>query len=208
MDTDNFIKQKALTLSAIELAKNNSQKGFTFLYNQYYNIIYRNILYIVKQKEIAEDLTSETFLKAFKHISKFEKDISFEMWLRTIGNNHSIDWLRKKKRENEIFTDVDEGYEPAHTDNDTPEISMIGKEEAKLLSNAISQMTGKEKRAIELRVYENMSYKEISDELDCSVGSTKSLIHKAKKRLLKKPTKKEKNDKKKSILLIDNRIIG
>jgi RNA polymerase sigma-70 factor (ECF subfamily) len=195
--------------TAIDLAKNNSQKGFTFLYNKYYNVIYRNILYIVKQREIAEDLTSETFLKAFKNIEKFEKDISFEMWLRTIGNNHSIDYIRKKKREDALFAESDEEEEINYSDKSTPEFAMIDKEEVKLLSTAISKMRGREQLALKLRIYNEMSYKEISEKLGCSIGAVKSYIHKAKAKLSQVKTQQnKKSNEEKSILFSGNKIIG
>jgi len=56
---------------AIELAKTGSQKAFTLLYNTYYRVVYFNVYNIVKNKDVADDLTSETFLKAFKNINKF-----------------------------------------------------------------------------------------------------------------------------------------
>lgn len=195
---------------AIEMAKEGSERAFNFLYNKQFQTVYGHIYYIVKNKEVAEDLTSETFVKAFTNIHKFERDISFSMWIRMIGNNHTIDYIRKTKKENEIFLEKENLDESDYSDGQNPLLDIVNKEEMAILSNAMSKITGKEKRALELRINQNMSYREIAENLDCSIGAIKSYLHKAQKKVKSYSInqKKEKNNEKKSILLNDNRIVG
>ena len=83
--------------NAIELAKNGNNRAIAYLYNKYYKVVYNTLLYIVKDKNIAADLTSEVFIKAFNSLDKFYINISFEMWLKTIANNKGIDFIRVYK---------------------------------------------------------------------------------------------------------------
>jgi len=181
----------------VEQAKSGSEKAFTALYNQYYRTVYLNVFNIVRNKDVADDLTSETFLKAFKNISKFTKDISFEMWLKTIANNHSIDFIRSgKKDQDTIYIDNDELTEFIHTDYSNPEKEMIKKEESFDFEQALAELSPRSKEVLTYRFRDELSYQEIADKLGLSIGTIKHYIHRYKKKIIqninpKKVTKHE-----------------
>jgi len=173
------------TKEAIELAKVGSEKAFTYLYNTYHKVIYSNIYYIVKNKDVADDLLSETFLKAFKNIDKFTKDISFEMWLKTIANNHSIDFIRSiNKEQNNVYVDDDLLKEFIYTDNSNPEKELIKKEEYGRFERGLVSLSKKQEEVLRCRYNDNMSYKEIAEKLNLSIGTIKHYIHRYKNKLI------------------------
>jgi len=170
---------------AIEAAKGGSQKAFTFLYDTYHGVIYNNIYRIVKNKDVADDLLSETFLKAFKNIDKFTKNISFEMWLKTIANHHSIDFIRSmNKRRNDVYIDDELLSEFIYTDNSNPEKDMIKKEEYGLFENALKGLSDRSKQVLTLRYQKGLKYQEIADKLKLDLGTIKHYIHRYRKVLI------------------------
>ena len=83
----------------IKQAKEGNQLAFTKLYEKYKQIIYVTIYRIVNNKDAADDLLSITFVKAFSKLDSYVTNISFEMWLKTIAINSSIDYIRRTKKE-------------------------------------------------------------------------------------------------------------
>ena len=77
----------------IKQAKEGNQLAFTKLYEKYKQIIYVTIYRIVNNKDAADDLLSITFVKAFSKLDSYVTNISFEMWLKTIAINSSIDYI-------------------------------------------------------------------------------------------------------------------
>ena len=170
---------------AIELAKVGSDKAFTYLYNTYHNSIYSNIYNIVKNKDVADDLLSETFLKAFKNINTFTKDISFEMWLKTIANHHSIDFIRSgKKSQNNIYIDDDQLSEFIYSDYTNPEKELIKKEEYTVFEKALKTISPRPRSVLIYRYKDGLSYQEIADKLQLNIGTIKHYIHRYKAKLI------------------------
>ena len=194
---------------AIELAKAGSQKAFTMLYNTHYRAVYCNVYNIVKNKDVADDLTSETFLKAFKSIDKFTKDISFEMWLKTIANHHSIDFIRSgKKNQGDLYIDDELEQEFVHTDYSNPEKEMIKKEESEMLAKTISKMGSRQKEIIQMRFTEELTYQEIADRLGLSIGTIKHYLHRYKEKIISNINQKSKKNEDKSIVFSGNGFLG
>ena len=75
----------------IKKAQEGNERSFEELYKLYYNEVFNTIFYIVKDTEIANDLTSDVFIKVYQNLSMYKEDISFKMWLKTIASNYCID---------------------------------------------------------------------------------------------------------------------
>lgn len=171
--------------NAIELAKNGNNRAIAYLYNKYYKVVYNTLLYIVKDKNIAADLTSEVFIKAFNSLDKFYVNISFEMWLKTIANNKGIDFIRNTKHLlNDSIDNETSLFSLSYTDNSTPEDDLIKQEEIELLRKAIDRLPSKYKDLINLRINDNLSYTEIAKRKKISLNLVKSHLHKAKTRII------------------------
>lgn len=176
-------KQKVFEL--VKQAKEGNEYAFTQLYNKFKPSIYKTIYFIVRNKDTTDDLLSVTFVKAFKRLDSYVNNISFEMWLKTIAINSSIDFLRRTKKEkNDLFIDDEDNYIQLSSSADySPEEVFIGNETRARLEEAMSRLRWKYRNIIELRTVRNMSYKQMSDELGISESQVKTLLNKARGKL-------------------------
>ncbi len=196
----------------LKLLESNREKGFSALYNKYREIVMYTIFNIVKNREVAEDLSSEVFIKIHQKIETFKENISLEMWIKTIAINTSIDFIRRTRKEmrdiyiddNEIKLDLNE------PDGKTPESILINKEHKDLLYDAIDSLGERTKEILLLRLIENKSYIEIANEMNISVGTVKHSLHKYKNKIKQSinQQKQKKDENKKSILFDGNKILS
>ena len=178
------MKEKELIL-LIDQAKEGKQLAFTKLYNKYYNTVSYVTYNIVRNIDVADDLTSVAFTKAFMKIEKYVDNISFEMWLKTIAINSSIDYIRRTKKENaNYWLDDDTSTVQLRSSADySPEDNYIFNETDARLTNAFNRLRYKYRYILELRTVQNMSYKQISEQLGLSESQVKSQLNKAREKL-------------------------
>lgn len=169
----------------IKQAKEGKQYAFTQLYNKYKQVIYSTIHKIVNNRDAADDLLSVTFIKAFSKISSYVNNISFEMWLKTIAINSSIDYIRRTKKENANYwlDDSTSTVQLRSSADYSPEDNYIFNETDERLSDAFSRLRYKYRHILELRTVQNLSYKQISEELGLSESQVKSRLNKAREKL-------------------------
>lgn len=172
-------------LELVENAKSGSQKAFTALYSTLYSQTYSHILSLVKDRELAEDLTSDTYIKAFTKIHKFRHDISFPMWVKTIAVNTVIDHMRRKHMNIVDKSIDDEGFNTQFIDeyDSSPEDSYIEKERRVIVERNIDNLNGKQRQVVSLRYIDGLSYREIAERVGISIGTVKSYISKATKKI-------------------------
>lgn len=171
-------------VTIIEQAKGGDQKAFTYLYNKYYKLIRLVIWEIVRNDDVADDLASVTFTKAFDKIDTYIKHISFEMWLKKIASNTAIDYIRRIKDETtNHYVDSDDSFIELESSETDPESKMLKKEALKKLSEALLLIRSSYRDILEMRYLEDLSYREIADRLSVPEGTVKSDLHKAKRKL-------------------------
>lgn len=171
----------------IDLAKQDNQRAFTSLFNIYYPIVYRLTKNIVKDDEISKDLSIESITKAFKKIQKYEKDVSFELWLKRITNNHVIDYIRSGYLKNNNISIDDEQLKNLHyTDYSNPEKDYIKREVKTIFDNEMDLLRGKTKQILDLRFRDELTYQKIADKLNISIGTVKNIISTQKTKITKK----------------------
>lgn len=172
----------------LEAAKRGDQKAFTSLMEKYKNSIYHLILKIVKTPEDAEDLTIESFAKAFDKLDQYSAEYAFSTWLYKISSNSCIDFLRKKSvakipldNDNRNITD-----HLNYSTDSTPELDLIKIQRIDKIQQIIQSMDEIFSRVIHLRFIKEYSYEEISNELNIPVATIKVQLYRAKKQLLDK----------------------
>lgn len=170
-------------------AKAGDQKAYKALTEKYQKPLYFHILKMVKNNEQVEDLVQEAFIKAFKNLESYNTDYAFSTWLYRITTNHTIDYLRKRRihatslsnpvktKDGEIEIEI-EGRE--RTDRE-----IIKKERRQIINHAIENLPEKYRVVIRMRHLEELSYQEISDELDLPLGTVKAHIFRAREMLYK-----------------------
>jgi RNA polymerase sigma factor (sigma-70 family) len=172
----------------LESAKRGDQKAYGMLMDKYRNSIYHLILKIIKSPEDAEDLTIETFAKAFDRLHQFSPEYAFSTWLYKIASNTCIDFIRKKSiekvsLENEHLTITDNIKYSTSSD---PETELIKAQRTEQLQQAVNEMDELFARVITLRYFKEYSYEEMSKELGTPVSTIKVQLYRAKKILLNK----------------------
>lgn len=182
-------KQKLFDL--IKQAKEGKQIAFTKLYERFKPIIYSTIIRIVHNKDATDDLLSVTFYKAFTKIDSYVNNISFEMWLKTIAINSSIDYIRHTKNENMNYwiDDEESTIQLSDSADYSPEDEFIFKETDSRIKIALSRLRFKYRNILDLRIEKNLSYKEISEILGLSESQVKSTLNKAREKLKELLTK-------------------
>ncbi|MBK9328947.1 MAG: RNA polymerase sigma factor [Sphingobacteriales bacterium] len=169
-------------------AKSGDQRAYTALLEKYRNSIFHIILKIVKSSEDAEDLTIETFAKAFDRLYQYSPEYAFSTWLFKIASNTSIDFLRRKSIDKVSLDQQDISI----TDNirfstaNDPEMDLIKSQRQDKLQKAVNEMDEIFSRVIQLRYFKEYNYEEISAELGIPVGTIKIQLYRARKLLFKK----------------------
>lgn len=178
-------EEKQQLFDLIKQAKEGKQIAFTKLYEKYKQTIYITIYRIVNNRDVADDLTSITFVKAFSKISSYVNNISFEMWLKTIAINSSIDYIRRTRKEksNYWIDDSDNSFQLSDSVDHSPEENYIFEETNLKLQDALSRLRFKYRNILKLRTENNLSYKEISEQLGLTESQVKSTLNKAREKL-------------------------
>lgn len=169
----------------IEKAKKGDQVAFTFLLDHYWNEVYGFMLRRTENETDAEDITIDTFSKAFDKIGSYNPDFQFNTWLIAIAKNVHIDMLRKKK--SSLFIEItDEEDEQAYNVADTAptaEDELITEQNLSRLLQFIKELKPHYQEVIQLRYFQEMSYQEIADKIGEPLSNVKIKLLRAKKLL-------------------------
>jgi len=171
------------------------------LFEKYKRMVYRVAIKITKNHEDANDIVQETFLKVYKSIKKFKMDSSFETWLYRVVVNLSLNTVKKRKRRRELLFDDVSDIEITDKDvasttnelNDFPSSVISKKDEpyeyvkrkelSEVVTQAVDSLPSKQKVVVILHEFEGLTHPEIASILECSVGTVRSRLHYARKKL-------------------------
>lgn len=166
----------------------NDQKAYAELMSLYRDSIYIMLMKIVKNSDDAEDLTLETFGKAFRYLDKYTPQYAFSTWLFRIAVNNSIDYIRHKNNSPQCIEE-DLSSTPMLIDRSpstttpTPEQEVMDKQRVRMLQLAVEQLPEKYRKVVELRYYQELSYDEIAQKLGLSLSNVKIQLMRAKNML-------------------------
>ncbi len=173
----------------IEAAKQDKTR-FVELYDKYFDQIYKYMLTRVSDVQLAEDLTSQTFLNALENLESYEdRGHPFSSWLYRIAINEMNQHFRKSKKNHEVaiknWHETSERFDSADTDLKGSEDEFEHLEQLKVLNNAIRKLKPKDQDILSLKYFENLSYQEIADVLGISVSNVGVKLNRATSRLSK-----------------------
>ena len=177
----------------IEKAKKGKQGAFKFLLDYYWNEVYGFQLKRVRNEHEAEDITIETFAKAFDKIETFDENYTFSTWLVAISKNIQIDKRRKKNAS--IYSNTtdtsNEQVQRIVDHSPTPEGKLIREQNLAELLLYIKQLKPHYQDVINLRYFQEMSYNEISETLEEPLNNIKVRLLRARKLLAEIITQKD-----------------
>ena len=181
--SDKAKKDYQLVLRALN---EKDQRAYTEIMGRYKDSVYYMLLKMVNNSDDAEDLTIETFSKAFKMLDQYTPQYAFSTWLFKIASNHSIDFIRKKRIK---AISIDQGYSnvdgesyviPVKEEGLDPEESMEKDERVQRMHDVVEKLKPRYQRLVELRYFEEKSYEEISEILELPLGTVKAQLFRAR----------------------------
>jgi RNA polymerase sigma-70 factor (ECF subfamily) len=177
-------------LELIGLALEQNQAAFIVLYTRYNAGVKAHISRYVSQKEDIEDISLESFQKAFSQIATYNPDYKFSTWLYRIARNTAFDHLNRHDREKNYMptTSINEDTAelkelPATMHN--PEEDIITQQEYDKWLTNIEKLKDDYRIVAKMNLIDNFGYKEIADALDMPINTVKTKIRRAKAQLLK-----------------------
>ena len=186
----------------IRRAKQGDMLAFEELILKHEKIVYNLALRMMNHGEDAKDISQEVFLKAYRSLSNFDERSAFSTWLYRITHNTCIDEMRKRKGKQSFSLEeeleheegsmqrqiADEGY--------TPEESLLRAEQRNEILQALDNLSEEHKAAIVLRDVKGLSYEEIAEILEVTLGTVKSRISRGRNQLKNEILKiREQNEK-------------
>lgn len=171
--------------SQIDKAKKGNQSAYKFLLDYFWNYVYGFQISRVNNEFEAEEITIETFSKAFDKLNSYNKKYAFSTWLISISKNISIDRARKKNTTfYEQMTMINESHIKTVPDpNPTPEDILIKKQNLSNLLRFIKKLKPHYQEVIQLFYFQEMSYKEISNSIEEPLNNVKVRLLRARKLL-------------------------
>jgi len=169
---------------AIKRAKQNDQKAFNFLLDTFWDDVYGFQLKRIQNENDAEDITIQTFSRAFDRIETFDESYKFKTWLITISKNIHIDLLRKEKKSiSQITSNDNKSVYQIFDESPSPEDELITEQHLAKLLRDIKKLKPHYQEIINLRYFQELSYKEISIQLKEPINNVKVKLLRAKKLL-------------------------
>jgi RNA polymerase sigma-70 factor (ECF subfamily) len=172
----------------VKLAQQGDQEAFSMLVRAYQNKVFGLAVNSVHNRETADDLAQEIFLKAYLSLPRFRFESEFGTWLYQIAINHIRDYLRKHKKEERDLR-LEDIPEPGLPEEEVS-LRMAEKQEEKrqkaLLKQKLEEMPEKYRLILSLRDIQGLSYEEIGKILKLSPGTVDSRLYRARRLLRKK----------------------
>jgi RNA polymerase sigma-70 factor (ECF subfamily) len=173
----------------IALARKGSEKAYRELLDRYQRPVFSLVYRMVRDRELAEDLSQETFIKVFNHLDRYNPSYKFSSWIFKIASNLAIDALRKKElktvsidgsRHAETAEEVESSRITVESGDENPEERLEAKELGQEIEQAIGGLRSEYRTAILLRHVEGRPYEEIAEIMGIPLGTVKTYIHRAR----------------------------
>jgi RNA polymerase sigma-70 factor (ECF subfamily) len=171
---------------AIRLAQQGDAAAFERLYELHSRRVYSLCLRMVGNTAEAEDLAQEAFLQLFRKIATFRGESAFSTWLHRLAVNVVLMKLRKKSGKEaslDQVTEPDEESGAPGRDFGTPDVRLTGSLDRVNLQRAVDQLPPGYKAVFVLHDVQGYEHNEIAEIMGCSIGNSKSQLHKARMRL-------------------------
>lgn len=183
LQNDRALRDYQLVLAARE---KGDERAYANLMQLYREPVYLMLLRMTHSPVEADDLTIETFGKAFCQLNTYTPKSSFSTWLFAIASNRGIDHIRRRHMETVSLSSLsvnneDEQFEyPMPSDAPTPEEEMMTAQRSDLMREVVQQLKPRYRQIVELRYFDELSYEEIAQRLQQPLGTVKIQIRRAR----------------------------
>lgn len=155
-------------LELVQQVKEGDQLAYAELVKRHQKALLRLVLKFARDLDLAEDILQDSFVKAYQKINQFEGRSSFKSWLYRIAINTAKNKLRSLKKEQVSLDDVQVSQSAE------AESALLREAVQKRMKEEIDELPDKQKTALTLRIYEDMSFKEIAQIMDCPYDTAKA----------------------------------
>jgi len=166
-------------------------RSYELLVQRYMNRVYNLVYQVVGNKEEAEDISQEVFVKVYNGLHKFEQQASFSSWLYRIATNSTLDALDKIKRRPTTVHTGNSRKASEHEENADPlgsqatpvagpEESLIQAELRECIGNVLKKLDQDSARVLVMRDFDELSYDEIAKALEANLSAIEMSIHRAR----------------------------
>lgn len=178
--------------AVVALAQEGREPAYRELLARYERPVFTLIFRMVRDRELAEDLSQETFVKVLNNIDRYSTDFKFSSWLFKIANNVTIDHLRKRHLETVSIEGSPDASTPEQqkatalaivSPGESPLEELESKELGSAIEKAIGKLRPEYRSCILLRHVEAYSYEEIAEIVGLPLGTVKTYIHRARQEL-------------------------
>ena len=187
MDYKNLTDQEV-----VARARQGRETAFRELIGRYERPVFSLIYRLVRDRERAEDLSQETFIKVLNALDRYDPSYKFSSWIFKIAHNTALDQLRKKEPDTlsldgsphaETAAEAEASTVTVTSDEPSPEDYAAHRELSGVLDKAISKLRPEYRTAIVLCHLEGRPYEEIAEIMDVPLGTVKTYIHRARHEL-------------------------
>jgi RNA polymerase sigma-70 factor (ECF subfamily) len=174
------------------MAAKGREMAFRELLSRYERPVFSLVYRMVRDRTLAEDLSQEAFIRAFNAIKSYKPRYKFSSWIFKIANNHTIDYLRKRK----LDTVSIDGSPHARTSEEEAQTRLVvesheeapdryveAKELGGQIEEAIGMLRPEYRTAVLLRHVEGYTYEEIAEIMELPLGTVKTYLHRARAEL-------------------------
>jgi RNA polymerase sigma factor (sigma-70 family) len=156
------------------------ERGFRLLMQQYQERVYWQVRRMVDNHEDANDIVQNCFVKVYRNVHRFEGKSKLYTWIYRIATNEALTFLNRQKKHK--ATDIDD-EETGLANRMKAEVTVSADDIRERLDRAISGLPDKQRLVFTLRYFEEMTYKDMAEILDTSVGALKASYHHAAKKI-------------------------
>jgi len=177
--TKKKISNKEIDLSLVRRVKKGDFRAFDLLVLKYQSRLVATAFKYVKERQLAEDIAQEAFIKSYKSIDSFREESSFYTWVYRITVNTAKNYLVSAKRRDEVvISDLseDDSFYPERSDVDSPQDLLKANELRDLIFETLSSLGEETRTALSLREFDGLSYEQIAEIVKCPVGTVRSRI--------------------------------
>ena len=171
----------------IQRAKENDQSAIAELYNKTYSNVYYTVKALIKDDDTALDILQDSYLKAFRSLDQLQDTSKFKAWIKRIAHNRAVDYLRQAKEVSFSDISIDDSDMPLEFEDTRPEnlpdVVIDQKETARLMAEILNSLPEDQRACVSMFYYEQMSIKEIAEELGVSENTVKSRLNYGRKKI-------------------------
>ncbi|MEQ1877359.1 MAG: sigma-70 family RNA polymerase sigma factor [Bdellovibrionia bacterium] len=155
-------------LELVKDVKSGSRDAFSELVKRHQKSLYRMICRLTRDQSMAEDVVQEAFVKAYQKIALFEERSSFKSWLFRIGINTANNRLRARRADQISMENVQASV------NSEAEKKLVYRDLQKLVAQELEKLPERQRMALTLRIFEDLSFNEIAQIMDCPYDTAKA----------------------------------